>query len=128
MEKYTLAPEGATASLPIYGEIVGSDYCEAEGIAVRSPAPILELCRQLIAAGYDPARRLLAYRADTLCLVVRTIGEAADLEVNSRGVGFTPYRAVRTASPVRANRRAADGGRAITGWARRRSAHQWGGR
>jgi len=103
MEKYTLAPEGATASLPIYGEIVGSDYCEAEGIAVRSPAPVLELCRQLIAAGYDPARPLLAYRADTLCLVVRTIGEAAGLEVNSKGTSFAPYRAVRGASPVRAN-------------------------
>ena len=63
MEKYTLAPKGATE--PIYGQIVGSDFCEAEGIAVRSPAPVLELCRQLIVAGYDPGRPLLAYRADT---------------------------------------------------------------
>jgi hypothetical protein len=126
MRKYILAPEGATASLPIYGEIVGSDYCEAEGIAVRSPAPVLE--RQLIAAEYDPARPLLAYRADTLCLKVRTIGEAAGLKVNSKGTGFAPYRAVRTASPVRANQSAALGSRAMTGCAGRRSAHRWGGR
>jgi hypothetical protein len=55
MEKYTLALEGATASLPIYGEIIGSDrsYCEAEGIAVRSPAPVLEHSR---GTGFAPYR------------------------------------------------------------------------
>jgi len=87
MKKYTLAPAGANCFIADLRRDFGSDYCEAEGIAVRSCAPVLDLCRQLIAARYDSARPLLAYRPDALCLVVRTIGEAAGLEVNSRGTG-----------------------------------------
>ena len=54
-----------------------ANRCTAEGITATSNAPVLALCRKLIAAGYDPATPLEAYRAATLCLNIRSIGEAA---------------------------------------------------
>ena len=66
---------------PIRAELAGSHHCKAEGFAVRSSAPILALCRKLIAAGVDPGRPLHAYRGDVLCLRVRSIGECAKLTV-----------------------------------------------
>jgi hypothetical protein len=62
---------------PICAELSGPDACSAAGITVRAAAPVLELCRALIDAGHDPATRLEAYRGETLCLGVRSIGEAA---------------------------------------------------
>ena len=84
----------------IRAELSGSDRCTALGIVVRAFAPILELCRRLIAAGHDPATPLEAYRGESLCLKVRSIGEAAGLEINARGTGLIPFRAVRTVPPV----------------------------
>jgi hypothetical protein len=87
--------------LRIRAELYGSDKCSTLGIAVRAYAPVLELCRQLVAAGHNPASRLEAYRLDVLCLTVRSIGEAADLEINGRGTGLKRRRAaVGAASPV----------------------------
>ena len=54
--------------------------------------PILNLCRQLLAAGFDPARPLDVYRGAMLALRVRSIGEAAELEINSGGSGFIKRR------------------------------------
>lgn len=84
----------------IRAELSGSDRCTALGIVVQAFAPILEICRRLIAAGHDPATPLEAYRGDMLCLKVRGIGEAAGFEINARGTGLIPFRAVRTAPPV----------------------------
>ena len=36
-----------------------------------------------------------------LCLTIRSIGEAAGLEINSKGTGLIPHRTVRAASPIR---------------------------
>jgi hypothetical protein len=69
------------AQAPIRAELIGPDWCEAEGISARGTAPVLELCRNLVAAGYNPACPLDAWRGDTLCLRVRSIGEAAQLTV-----------------------------------------------
>jgi hypothetical protein len=77
----------------IRAELSGSDMCSALGIAIRAYAPVLELCRQLVAAGHDPATPLHAYRLDVLCLSVRSIGEAAALEINGDGTGFRRQRA-----------------------------------
>ena len=41
---------------PIRAALVGSKRCEAEGIIARGYAPVLDLCRALITAGYDPKR------------------------------------------------------------------------
>jgi hypothetical protein len=85
---------------PIRATLIDSDCCEAEGHTARAYAPVLAMCRGLIAAGYDPARPLEAYRGDMLCLRVRSIGEGANLEIS---VGFRQRRKPDAASPVAPN-------------------------
>lgn len=75
-------------------ELSKSDTCTAEGITVRANAPVLALCRKLIDAGYDPDSPLHCYRGNTLCLMIRTIGEGAKLAVredNRRGLRLVPW-------------------------------------
>jgi hypothetical protein len=43
----------------------------------RASAPVLALCRELLAAGLDPDAATEAYRAGTMALRVRSIGEGA---------------------------------------------------
>jgi hypothetical protein len=90
----------------IRAELTGSDACTACGITSRSSSPVLALCRKLVQAGHDPATPLEAYKGDTLCLRVRSIGEGARLQVNSLGRGFEPYQGPRPAPPTRKNERA----------------------
>ena len=59
---------------PVVCQIIGSDQCEVDDLVVRHSAPILAMCRALIDAGYEPERPLEAYRGDTLCLRVSSIG------------------------------------------------------
>ena len=66
---------------PIRAELIGDDQATALGIEARSAAPVLDLCRKLVAAGYDPVCALHAYRDATLSLRVRSIGDAAALDV-----------------------------------------------
>ena len=91
-------------ALPIHAELTGSERCEALGIGVHSSTPVLALCRKLLESGCDPTTPLEAWRGSLLCLHVRTIGEAAALEVNPKGNGFIRYRAGRAGSPVAALR------------------------
>ena len=65
----------------IHAELSGSDTCTAEGYTIRANAPVLALCRKLVDVGYDPTRPLHAYRGNTLCLKIRSIGEGAKLAV-----------------------------------------------
>jgi hypothetical protein len=48
---------------------------------MRGRAPVLSLCRKLIQAGHDPTEPAEAYRGSTLCLHIRSIGEAAELSI-----------------------------------------------
>jgi hypothetical protein len=73
-------------------DLIGRNACSANGITATGHAPVLGLCRQLLAAGLDPDRALEVYRGSTLALRVRSIGEAAGLEINSKGTGFVPLR------------------------------------
>ena len=91
------------APTPVHAELIGSDTSIALGITAHGNTPVLALCRQLIDTGIDPATALHAYRGDMLCLIVRSIGQGARLEVNSAGTDFTRYREVRAASPMRLN-------------------------
>ena len=84
----------------IRAELIGSDTAGAAGIGVTAYTPVLELCRKLVAAGHDPATPLDAYRGGTLCLIVRSIGTAAALEINARGNGFRLRRAADAAPPI----------------------------
>jgi hypothetical protein len=83
------------------GGLIGADICTALSITAESSTPVLAMCRKLVAAGHGPESRLNAYRGATLCLRIRSIGEAAALELNARGAGFCAYRAVRTAPSMR---------------------------
>jgi hypothetical protein len=69
------------AQVPIRAELIGSYCCEAEGISARGYAPVLELCRKLVAAGFSPVYPLEAWRGETLSLRIRSIGEGARLTV-----------------------------------------------
>jgi hypothetical protein len=55
----------------IFAELIGSNTCTAAGITVVDHAPVLALCRALVADGQDPDRPLHAYRGDVLCLRVQ---------------------------------------------------------
>src|SRR5260221_8501408 len=66
---------------PILAELIDSSQCQAEGLVARGHAPVLMLCRQLLAAGFDPDTPLETYRGTTLCLRVRTIRAGAALTV-----------------------------------------------
>jgi hypothetical protein len=89
----------------ICAELIGSDTASAAGISVTAYTPLLELCRRLIAAGHDLATPLHAYRGLTLCLKVRSIGEAARLRISPAGVGFKRLPRGSTASPIAEKRR-----------------------
>jgi hypothetical protein len=58
-------------------QLVGSDRCVCGDLSVRHNAPVLAMCRKLIAAGYDPDCPLEAYRSETLCLRISSIGHGA---------------------------------------------------
>jgi hypothetical protein len=77
-----------TARAAITARLDGSDHACAEGISATSPSPVLSLCRQLVAHGYDPDLPLIAVRGETVCLRVRSIGDGAQLRVGGHGIGF----------------------------------------
>jgi hypothetical protein len=73
---------------PIRATLIGSDHCEALGITGQGSAPVLALCRALVAAGHDTRRPLHVHRRETLALVVGSIGDGAKLRVATHGIGF----------------------------------------
>jgi hypothetical protein len=75
------------AQIPIHAALIGSNCCQALGVTARGYAPVLDLCRALVAAGHDPRRPLHAYRGDVLALKVRSIGEGARLTVREDRAG-----------------------------------------
>jgi hypothetical protein len=85
-------PPAGRRRTAVRAELSGSTRCSALGITAAANAPVLALCRQLIAAGLDPDSAMAVYRNGTLALRVRSIGEAARLEINGDGTGFRPAR------------------------------------
>jgi hypothetical protein len=95
---------------PIRATLIGSNRCSAEGISARGYDPVLDLCRELAAAGRNPTSPLEGWRGDTLCLRVRSIGEGARLTVEDDRHGTPNLRRWRdrprrhgTGSPVAQN-------------------------
>jgi hypothetical protein len=85
----------------IHAELTGSDTATAVGLTACGHAPTLRLCRELLLAGFDGSRPLYCYRDTMLCLIIRSIGEAAHIKINSKGTGFVRCRLpVRIAPPV----------------------------
>jgi hypothetical protein len=88
-------PARAAARNTLHAELDGSTVCTAVGITARGTAPVLALCRQLLAAGLAPDRAVEVFRGATLALRVRSIGAAAKLAVEECSDGrprFRPYR------------------------------------
>ena len=98
----------------IHCELHGDSEARACGITVKTCSPVLALCRRLVEIGFDPGRPLCAWRGKVLCLRVRSIGEAAALEINGDGTGFRPRREPDAASPIRKSDRPLVGGSVAT--------------
>jgi hypothetical protein len=103
-------PQTITASndaAPLRAEILAEDVAVCGTIVATGHAPVLKLCRMVVAAGHDPGLSLEAWRGgDVLCLRVRSIGEAATLEVRPAKSGtpvfvHTSRGSARAASPMR---------------------------
>jgi hypothetical protein len=84
------------ARTTIRAELAESNQATALGVSVQSSVPVLDLCRKLVAAGYDPASPLEAWRGSTPALRIRSIGEAAGLTVGDDNIGRPRFRRSRT--------------------------------
>jgi len=71
----------------VRADLIGSDTCLGAGITATGAAPVLALCRQLLAARLDPDAALEVYRAGILALHVRSLREGARLTVKTAGNG-----------------------------------------
>jgi hypothetical protein len=99
----------STARNSVIAHLSGSSSCTGAGITANGPTPVLALCRQLLAAGVDPDTALEVYRAGTLALRVRSLREAAMLEINGHGTGFV-VRAIGGPAPPMLQTEPADAG------------------
>jgi hypothetical protein len=95
----------------VIAELVGDDSCRCQelGAAVTANAPVLAMCRQLLATGIDPDTALGVYRRGVLALKVRSIREGARLTVKTAGNGTPIFTLVdgckgAAAPPVRSKR------------------------
>jgi hypothetical protein len=91
---------------PIGATLSGDDIVTALGITAQSSSPVLALCRQLVAAGHDPATAMHVVRGDTLALIIRSIGEVIRLRIGSHGVGFEADPECGARPPTRLSGRA----------------------
>jgi hypothetical protein len=76
-------------------ELVGSDQAIAYGLTARGYAPLCQLCRRLIEAGFNPGQPVEAYRGNVLALRARSLRMAATLTVEDGRDGrprLRPYR------------------------------------
>jgi hypothetical protein len=76
----------------IRAEIVGTRRCTTARHTGTGNTPVFDLCRRLLAAGYDPKMPLHAYRDATLALIVRSISEGASLTVRDDQLGCPRFR------------------------------------
>jgi hypothetical protein len=102
----------AAALAVITGRLDGSDHACSEGISATGTAPVLALCRKLVEHGYDPATPIHVFRGDVVALIIRSIGEAAQLEINAYGTGFRSRREADAGPSVAPNAPARTGHRA----------------
>lgn len=86
--------------MTIRAEISSDSIATSCGVTVHTGSPVMALCRRLIEEGCDPVTPLQAYRGDVLCLHVRSIGEAAGLQVSGEGIGFRPQGKPGSAGPA----------------------------
>ena len=100
-DRQSSKPKSPGLQTTIRAELAGANISVALGITVEANAPVLELCRKLVSAGHDPGSRLESFHDNVLCLIVRSIGEGARLEIDGHGAGFRPVGSGGIASPMR---------------------------
>jgi hypothetical protein len=94
---------------PITAQLIGSHRCESLGIVATGHAPVLNLCRSLLAAGLNPDQALHVYRNGTLALRVKSLRTGARLTVKEPDRGrahfskWMAFAASPVASPMRKN-------------------------
>jgi hypothetical protein len=85
-------------------QIFGSSACCVSGSTIigQGYTPVLDACRRLLQVGYPSSTPLDAYRGDTPCLHIRSVGEAAQLTIASNGYGRPVFAAMEkySHSPV----------------------------
>ena len=101
----------------VVARIIGSARCEALDIVASGHAPVLTLCRELLAVGLDPDSAFDVFRGATLALRVRSIREGAKLAVEDNKNGRPYFRIARSqrvgaASPRRKTGRGPSSARA----------------
>jgi hypothetical protein len=84
--KRVTARLAAAATSAVRAELIGAN-ATALGITATGPAPVLALCRELLAAGVDPDQCLEVYRGAVVALRIRTITEGARLTVKDNRLG-----------------------------------------
>ena len=86
----------------ILAQLSSDSFATAEGLTTHSGSPVISLCRALIAAGHASSTPMEVYRGQTLALIVRTIGKAAQLEVDAgpRFVRASGHRIAPYARPL----------------------------
>src|SRR5262245_19067020 len=69
----------------IVAQLSSDTFASALGFTVKSPSPVLALCRKLVESSTcGSSIPLECFRGAILCLKVRSIGEGAALEIDSR--------------------------------------------
>lgn len=87
-------------STPVVCQLTGPDRCEFDGIVVKHNAPVLAMCRALIDAGYDRERPVEAYRGETMCLRISSIGHGAKFTVKDNRYGTPALRRYEASAGV----------------------------
>ena len=80
--------------------LMASGASLAAGLTVTGHAPVLELCRRLVAVGHDPTTPMHVYRDATLALTVRSIGEAKQLVFPGEAGSFGADRVAEVLTQV----------------------------
>lgn len=83
--------------------LTGATTASAAGETAHGSAPVLSLCKTLLANGMTPDAALLVYRNGVLALKVRSIAEAASLEISADPPGFRRLRQPHAGPPMRQN-------------------------
>ena len=98
----TSKPAQFNTQAVIIGQLSGDDTCMAAGLSVVGITTVLDLCRMLVQRGDDHKMPMEVFRHGVLALRIRSIGEAAKLEINGKGTRFKKCRQpVGTAPPLR---------------------------
>jgi hypothetical protein len=97
---------------PISAQLIGSHQCEALGIVAKGYAPVLTLCRELIAAGVNPDSAVAVHRNGVLSLQIRSLREGAKLAVEDDKNGTPRFRTARPERGGAAPLTGKNGGRA----------------